>query len=63
MASEISNETMVEESMEVASDVLNEWECEFLESIKNRVDEGRPLTDNQQCKLEQIYKKVCNSSY
>ncbi len=63
MAEEVSNETMIEESLEVASDALNEWECEFLESIKKRVDQGQDLTDNQQDKLEQIYKKVCNSSY
>ena len=60
---DISNETMIEESMEVASDALNDWEYEFLVSIKQRVDQGQELTDNQQDKLETIYKKVCDSPY
>ncbi|KKN96761.1 hypothetical protein LCGC14_0164050 [marine sediment metagenome] len=63
MASEVSNETMIEESLEVASDALNDWEYKFLISIKERVDQGRELTDNQQDKLDQIYKKVCDSPY
>lgn len=60
---EVSNETMIEESLEVASDALNDWEYGFLVSIKERVDRGQELTDNQQDKLESIYKKVCDSPY
>lgn len=54
---------MIEESLEVASEALSEWEYDFLESIKKVVDVGRSLTGNQERKLGQIYKKVCESSY
>lgn len=63
MPSETSNETMIEESLEVASEVLSEWEYDFLESIKKVVDAGRSLTENQERKLHQIYQKVCESSH
>jgi len=37
------------------SHALNDWECDFIESIKNRLFNDKPLTDNQLEILERIY--------
>lgn len=38
--------------------MLTRWESEFLVSIGSRLDNGRPMTVDQQEKLVQIYDKI-----
>lgn len=38
---------------------LNDWEEEFVEDIKEKIEEGRTLTEKQMLKLEEIYRKCC----
>ena len=45
---------------EVANEVLNEWEIDFINSLLYTVT---PLTDKQKAKIDEIYKKVCKSPY
>lgn len=54
---------LVEESLEVAEQCLSEWEVMFLESVKERLEGGGDLTDNQKGKIWEIYQKVCESPY
>ncbi len=55
---------MARESWEVADEVLDEWSCDFLDSIKHRLEvEKRPLTDKQLVHLERIYDRVCRSQH
>lgn len=55
---------MARESWEVAEKVLDEWSCNFLDSIKHRLEvEKRPLTDKQLTQLERVYAEVCRSEY
>ena len=37
---------------------VSKWEDEFLESIQDRLDNGKELTQAQEDKLHQIYDKV-----
>ena len=37
---------------------LSEWEDKFVDSICRRLEEGLPLTDQQDSKLEEIWKRV-----
>lgn len=37
---------------------LSEWESKFVESVCRRLEEGLPLTDPQDSKLEEIWKRV-----
>jgi len=37
---------------------LSEWEDKFVDSICRRLEEGLPLTDPQDSKLEEIWKRV-----
>lgn len=37
---------------------LNGWESDFLESIKRRVQSGRPLSDLQDDVLMKIHKRI-----
>jgi hypothetical protein len=37
---------------------LTRWESEFLVTIGTRLDRGRPLTADQEDKLEEIYNKI-----
>ena len=53
----------LEEIMEVASDICNEWECNFLESVQEQLQNGRELSSKQLDTLERIYQKACNSPY
>lgn len=52
-------ETMVKEIAEVASDVLSERECEFIEDM---IGQGS-FSEKQAAWIERIYGKVCESSY
>lgn len=49
------HKVMVTEIAEVASDVLDEWECHFIEDMTGKTT----FTDRQQGKIETIYEKVC----
>lgn len=57
-----SNELMIREIIEVADEVLNQWEMDFIESIDKLPDKDG-LSEKQQAVLEKIYKKVCDSPY
>lgn len=37
---------------------MNEWECEFIESISNRLAEDSPLSEKQIEKLNAIWEKA-----
>jgi len=39
--------------------LYNDWELEFLESLKTRTE----LSEKQENKLSQLYKKACDSDY
>ena len=58
----MSDSQMYEEIMEVSDKICSEWEIDFLESIKPRV-EGGMLSLKQQDVLTRIYKKACDSRY
>lgn len=58
-------ETMVEESLEVADKVCTAWEAEFLESLQERFETNPDyeLSQKQTNTLADIYQKVCKSPY
>ena len=58
----MTNQQKVEEIMEVANDVLNGWEIDFMENISD-ADDVEKLSEKQQKKLDQIYDKVCASPF
>lgn len=37
---------------------LNEWETDFFENVKRRVEEGRELTDPQEESLTKIWNRI-----
>jgi hypothetical protein len=37
---------------------LNDWEQEFIDSIRGRLESGRDLTEAQGEKLEQIWNRI-----
>lgn len=39
-------------------DYLSDWEAEFLDDISVRLEAGKGLTDKQQAKLNDIWKRV-----
>lgn len=45
----------VESIKDESSDSLNDWETDFIDSIENRLDQNRNLTQGQAEKLESIY--------
>ena len=45
----------VEAILDEASDELNDWESEFVESIAKRLESHKNLTEGQAIKLESIY--------
>ena len=51
---------MLEEIAEIASEILNEWEFEFIE---NMLDWDGEITDTQKKRIEKIYEKACRSPY
>ena len=50
--------TMISEILEVASKVLNEWECDFIENVSGL----RTFSPKQKAVIEKIYEKVCEKS-
>lgn len=46
------------ETIEEYDDQLNDWERNFIDSIRNQLERGCVLTENQVEKIEQIYEKV-----
>lgn len=53
------NVTMINESID--SELLTEWEKEFITSVKIAIDEGRFLSDKQKKILVRIYTKTLNA--
>lgn len=37
---------------------FNEWECEFLESVREQVDDGRELTERQRGVLRKLWERI-----
>ena len=56
---------VIAECQEVMAEVCNEWECDFLESIHEDVEDNGPgcLSERQLAKLEKIYTMVCESPH
>ncbi len=50
------------EDCEGNESMLSDWECEFIDSIRNQIDEGRDLSERQIEKLEDIWKKVTGNA-
>lgn len=50
------------EDCESNESLLNDWECEFIDSIRNQIEEERPLSDRQIEKLEDIWEKVAENA-
>ncbi|WP_292992520.1 hypothetical protein [Nitrosomonas sp.] len=46
------------EDCEVDKSMMSDWECEFIETIRNQIDEGRNLSEAQIDKLEEIWETV-----
>ena len=59
----MSTTQKVIESLEVCENACNEWECEFLASVKKQLDDGRDMTLKQLQTVDRIYDKVCDSRY
>lgn len=45
----------VRDILHESSNLLNDWETNFIDSIDNQLTGGRNLTENQATKLENIY--------
>lgn len=45
----------IEAIKDEASETLNDWESNFIDSIDERLSNGRNLTEGQATKLESIY--------
>lgn len=54
---------MVSEIQEVERQVCTEWEITFVQTIRGRLDNELQIFYGQSRKLEEIYKKVCDSPY
>jgi len=52
-------EDTVVEIAEVASEVLSEWECNFIEDMHGKTS----FTPKQVDKIQELYKKVCESPF
>jgi transposase-like protein len=55
------HKTMIEEiEREIEEDRanLNEWESEFVESLKKILSSGKELTERQESKLDEIYRRI-----
>ena len=53
----------IEETLEVAHEICNEWEIRFLESVLKRVKGGTELTPKQLEITNDLYKKACDSPH
>ena len=54
---------MTDEIIEIADEICSEWECEFLESIREQLVNGRELSPKQKDILERLYEKACSSDH
>lgn len=50
----------VEAILTEAEDELNDWERNFVNSISDRLNKGKPLTERQEQILERIYADKTN---
>ena len=50
-------ETLIEDCLN-RYDKMNDWEREFMESIKDQYDDRGTLTETQEIKLNDIWEKV-----
>ncbi len=51
------HETMVADC-EARESRLNEWESEFIQSLRERIDAGRSLTDKQAETLDRVWTRA-----
>jgi hypothetical protein len=51
-----SNETMIEELMNLDPSNLTTWETDFLVNVEDKIQSGRELSDAQQEVLDKLYK-------
>lgn len=56
----MTDKQKVDEILEVADEVLNDWEHLFIDDMFFWIGEYRP---NQKKQIDRIYEKVCNSPY
>lgn len=49
------------EDCEARESRLTEWECKFIDSIRNQIDEGRKLSPNQEETLNRIWEDATAS--
>ena len=63
MSDKAKTAKMINESIDVMDKVCNEWECDFLNSMRDRIQKKMPLSTKQLTKLSEIYEKVCDSPY
>ena len=63
MSDKTKTAKMINESIEVMNKVCNEWECDFLNSMRDRIQKKMPLSTKQLTKLSEIYDKVCESPH
>lgn len=49
--------TLVEDC-EIRESRMTEWEADFVESIRSRLEKERPLTERQQDTLERLWDRV-----
>ncbi len=54
---------MVKEIQEVERQVCSEWEITFVQTIRARLENELKIFYGQSQKLDEIYKKVCDSPY
>jgi len=55
----MTHQQMVSEIHEVASEVLNEWECGFIEDQVGKTW----FSPKQKAVIEKLYDKICESPY
>lgn len=55
----LSDLDKVYEIMEIATEICTEWECEFLESIRDQLADKRELSSKQKKVLDKLYEKAC----
>ena len=63
MSDKAKTAKMINESIDVMDKVCNEWECDFLNRMRDRIQKKMPLSTKQLTKLSEIYEKVCDSPY
>lgn len=49
------------EDCEARESRLTEWECKFIDSIRNQIEEGRKLSPNQEETLNRIWEDATAS--